>query len=176
MARPSKSADVLSEEGKSHRTKAEIEQRRQAEKAVLTGRKIREFDRIKADPVAHKEFLRVQKLLQAVGKDDALYEAIVNRYAQIVGEVAFFEDQRESAARTIDQLEDDKSELEPDDYYKMITGARKQLLDVDRQIQAKRKMLFDIEKENAMTVASALRSIPKAPIEKNSELKAALGL
>ena len=58
----------------------------------------------------------------------------------------------------------------------MISGARKQLLDVDRQIQAKRKMLFDIEKENAMTVASALRSIPKAPIEKNSELKAALGL
>ena len=131
---------------------------------------------MKADPVAHAEFNRVRKLLKAVGKDDALYEAIVNRYAQIVGEVAFFEAQRDSAAHTIDQLEEDKHEFEPDDYYKMISGARKQLLDVDRQIQAKRKMLFDIEKENAMTVASALRSIPKAPIEKNSELKAALGL
>ena len=176
MARPSKSADVLSEEGRSHRTKAEIEQRRQAEKAVLTGRKIHEFDRIKADPLAHKEFLRVQKLLQAVGKDDALYEAIVNRYCLIVGEIALFEVQRERAAALIDQLEDDRDEVDKNEYYKLITAARKQLLDVDRQIQAKRKMLFDIEKENAMTVASALRSIPKAPIEKNSELKAALGL
>ena len=174
--RPAKSAAVLAEEGKSHRTKAEMKARESAEKAILTGRKIREFQAVKNDPVAHKEFNRVKGLLQAVGKDDALYEAIVNRYAQIVGECAFFEAQRASAARTIDHLENDKDEFEPDDYYKMITGARKQLLEVDRQIQAKRKMLFDIEKENAMTVAAALRSIPKAPIEKNSELKAALGL
>ena len=176
MGRPSKSAAVLSEEGRSHRTKAEMKAREEAEQAILTGRKLREFAAVKADPVAHAEFNRVRKLLKAVGKDDALYEAIVNRYAQIVGEVAFFEAQRDSAAHTIEQLEEDKNEFEPDDYYKMISGARKQLLDVDRQIQAKRKMLFDIEKENAMTVASALRSIPKAPIEKNSELKAALGL
>lgn len=176
MGRPSKSAAVLSEESRSHRTKAEMKAREEAEQAILTGRKLREFAAVKADPVAHAEFNRVRKLLKAVGKDDALYEAIVNRYAQIVGEVAFFEAQRDSAAHTIDQLEEDKNEFEPDDYYKMISGARKQLLDVDRQIQAKRKMLFDIEKENAMTVASALRSIPKAPIEKNSELKAALGL
>lgn len=174
--RPAKSAAVLEEEGKSHRTKAEMEKRKEAEKAILTGRKIREFQAVKSNPVAHKEFNRVKALLQAVGKDDGLYEAIVNRYAQIVGECAFFEEQRASAARTIDQLEKDKDAFEPDDYYKMITGARKQLLDVDRQIQAKRKMLFDIEKENAMTMAAALRSIPKAPAEKNSKLKEALGL
>ena len=32
---------------------------------------------------------------------------------------------------------------------------------IDKQIQSKRKMLLDIEKENVMTIASALRSIPK---------------
>ena len=37
-------------------------------------------------------------------------------------------------------------------------------------------MCFVIEKENAMTMAAALRSIPKAPVEKNSKLKEALGL
>lgn len=176
MGRPSKSAAVLGEEGRSHRTKAEMKAREEAEQAILTGRKLREFPAVKEDPIAHAEFNRVRKLLKAVGKDDALYEAIVNRYAQIASEIAFFEDQRASAAALIDTLEEDRGKIEPEDYYKMISGARKQLLDVDRQIQAKRKMAFDIEKENAMTVASALRSIPKAPIEKNSELKAALGL
>ena len=32
---------------------------------------------------------------------------------------------------------------------------------IDKQIDSKRKMLLDIEKENVMTIASALRCIPK---------------
>ena len=35
--------------------------------------------------------------------------------------------------------------------------------DLDKQLQPKRKMLLDIEKENIMTIASALRVIPKKP-------------
>ena len=35
------------------------------------------------------------------------------------------------------------------------------MLSIDKQVQAKRKMLLDIEKENVMTIASALRCIPK---------------
>ena len=35
------------------------------------------------------------------------------------------------------------------------------VLTIDRNIAQKRKMLLDIEKENIMTIASALRSIPK---------------
>ena len=35
------------------------------------------------------------------------------------------------------------------------------MLSIDKQIVSKRKMLLDIEKENVMTIASALRSIPK---------------
>ena len=38
---------------------------------------------------------------------------------------------------------------------------QKNIVSLDKQIQAKRKMLLDIEKENVMTIASALRSIPK---------------
>ena len=37
MARPSKAVSVLTDEKKSHRTKAELKQRGQAEKATLTG-------------------------------------------------------------------------------------------------------------------------------------------
>jgi hypothetical protein len=38
----------------------------------------------------------------------------------------------------------------------------------DREIMAKRKMMFDIEKENIMTIQSAMRSVPKKPEEKKA--------
>ena len=50
----------------------------------------------------------------------------------------------------------------------------KQLISYDKQIQAKRKMLFDIEKENIMTIASSLRSIPKKTDKKKNAVKEAL--
>ena len=42
-------------------------------------------------------------------------------------------------------------------------GYLRQLNNIDLMIQQKRKMLGDIEKENCMTVAAALRAIPKQP-------------
>jgi hypothetical protein len=44
----------------------------------------------------------------------------------------------------------------------------------DRQIQVKRKMLFDIERENIMTIAAALRSIPKKEVKDSNPLREAL--
>lgn len=46
---------------------------------------------------------------------------------------------------------------------------------MDRQIQAKRRMLAEIEKENVMTIAASLRSVPKKPEKKTNPLKEALG-
>lgn len=44
------------------------------------------------------------------------------------------------------------------------------IISIDKQLQSKRKMLLDIEKENIMTIASALRSIPKkVDTESNKE-------
>lgn len=37
------------------------------------------------------------------------------------------------------------------------------MLSLDKQVQAKRKMMLDIEKECALTVASAVRNVPKKP-------------
>ena len=47
------------------------------------------------------------------------------------------------------------------EYYSLINDIQKNIVNLDKQIQAKRKMLLDIEKENVMTIASALRCIPK---------------
>ena len=52
---------------------------------------------------------------------------------------------------------------------------QKSILDADNRVQAKRKMMFDIEKECAMTVASALRSVPKTPAAKENPLIGLIG-
>lgn len=155
MGRPPKAADVLEAEGKSHRTKAEMEQRRSGEKAALTGRKIKEFAETKADGVAHGEFLRVTRLLTAAGKNDALYETVINRYACLRSEeLAFLRAQRDAMAE----------------------GDLDTAMSVDKQVAQKRRAMFDIEKECGMTLASAMRNVPRKPEAAKDALVDALGL
>lgn len=157
---------------KGHRTKAEIETRKEAEKALLTGTPLKEWDNTKNNKIAHKEFLRIKKLLQAINKDDGLHESVINRYCLIIAECNDFEEKREKFYKNISELESDKDRLVESEeislstYYKMKYNMQKTIIDLDKQVQAKRKMLLDIEKENIMTIASALRSIPKKPDEK----------
>ena len=80
MPTPPKPHIVLLNEGKSHRTKAELEQRKKEEEALVTGEKLKERKETRQSPVAHKEFRRIIKLLEKIQKNDALYEPIINRY------------------------------------------------------------------------------------------------
>jgi hypothetical protein len=165
MTRPSIPIELV----KGHRTKAEIETRKEAEKALLTGTPLKEWDNTKNNKIAHKEFLRIKKLLQAINKDDGLHESVINRYCLIIAECNDFEEKREKFYKNISELEVDKDKLIESEeislstYYKMKYNMQKTIIDLDKQVQAKRKMLLDIEKENIMTIASALRSIPKKP-------------
>ena len=59
MARPSKSAAVLDDEALSHRTKAEIEDRKSAEEALASGEKLKERAEVREIEIAHREFFRV---------------------------------------------------------------------------------------------------------------------
>ena len=59
MARPSKSAAVLDDEALSHRTKAEIEDRKSAEEALASGEKLKERSEVREIEIAHREFFRV---------------------------------------------------------------------------------------------------------------------
>ena len=68
----------------------------------------------------------------------------------------------------------DEEEMTMKEYYKLELGMQKNLVSLDKQVQAKRKMLLDIEKENIMTIASALRSVPKKTEKKDNPLLAAL--
>lgn len=68
----------------------------------------------------------------------------------------------------------DEEEMTMKEYYNLELGMQKNLVSLDKQVQAKRKMLLDIEKENIMTIASALRSVPKKTEKKDNPLLAVL--
>ena len=174
MPTPPKPFSVLKSEGKSHRTKKELKIREQGEKALSTGTALKERQEVKKNKIAHKEFKRINELLSSIEKNDAIYEAVINRYCLIYAECMDLEDKRESMYSLIEELkeqfENSKEYLENEELAKetrkfanAITDLTKCMLELDKQVQQKRKMLLDIEKENVMTIAAALRVIPKKP-------------
>lgn len=173
MPTPAKPFKVLTTENKSHRTKAELKIREEGEKSLSTETELKERKEVKQNKVAHKEFKRIEKLLKNIGKNDAIYEAVINRYCLLQAECFDLEEKREEFYKLIFELKaemksiTDKMDGEEDittytlEYSKSIAKMMSSMMAIDKQIASKRKMLLDIEKENVMTIASALRSIPK---------------
>lgn len=163
MPTPPKPYAVLKSEQKSHRTKAELEQRRQGEEALLTGKVMQEWAATKAAPFAHKQFLRVRTLLKGIGKADALHESVVNRYCLMLAEEDDLRKERQRVADRQEMLEQwlKTREIDPDDFEARMGAATTEKINIEKALAVKRKMLLDIEKESVLTIASALRSIPK---------------
>lgn len=170
MSRAVKPAATIAAQGKSHRTKAELAAREKAEKALLSGEKLRERPSVKADERAHSEFKRVSRLLAAIGKADALYTAIVNRYCELFSETVMLSDVVTACKKVIDKISEQADRLEEEDetnpdtllaISSALAKALTALNNADSKIMTKRKMMLDIEKECCMTVSAALRTIPK---------------
>lgn len=178
MPTPSKPVNVIRMEGKSHRTKRELKERERAEEQLLTGKILKETEEVKTNPIAHKEFQRLKKLLKSIGKDDDLYGAVINRYCILQAECIDFEKKRELMQSYMEKLEEQYDSYVANDnvteYFRTITQMQKNLISLDKQVQTKRKMLMDIEKENIMTIASSLRSVPKKAEKKTNPLLEAL--
>jgi vacuolar-type H+-ATPase subunit I/STV1 len=181
MPTPVKPYSVLKSEGKSHRTIAELEKRKKEEQSLSTGTALRERPEVKDNPVAHKEFLRINKLLKSIEKNDAIYEVVINRYCMLQAECFDLVKKRERLYEIVIKLDsafDAEIDKTPDEekgkvikqYSKSYNDTIKSLISIDSQVQTKRKMLLDIEKENIMTIAAALRSIPKKVDESEDPL------
>ena len=173
MGRPPKPFTVLSTEGKSHRTKAELEQRKKAEEGLLTGIPLREREEVKNNERAHKEFTKINRNLKKIQKNDALFESVINRYCILTAECEEFEEKRVNFWQRLQKFESMEvqlagSEMTYSEYYKQLGSFQSAIASIDKQIMAKRKMLMDIEKENLMTIQGGLRSIPKKAEENNA--------
>lgn len=181
MARPSKTYAVLTSEKKSHRTKEELKEREENEKAALSGIALKERAEVQSDKNAHKEFLRVKKILEKTKKLDDVYGSVINRYCLLASECMEFEQEKSDCLVRLKKIEGKYDEMEePDsyvhfsDYIKTLARLQATVVALDKQIQAKRKMLLDIEKENGMTIAAALRIIPKSSPEKEDPVMTVL--
>lgn len=185
MPTPPKPFTVITGEKRSHRTKAELNQRKQGEQALLSGTTIKPRDEVKCNAIAQKEYRRVSALLKKIEKNDALYEPVINRYCLIQAECTELERRREFYFELVEELKANFKEagedLTPTEKYGYIiqftqelSNLTKEVMGIDRILQQKRKMLFDIEKENVMTIASALRTVPKKVEKKKSALELAL--
>lgn len=173
MPTPPKPFKVLTTEKKSHRTKAELKIREEGEKSLSTEMELKERKEVKQNKIAHQEFKRIQKLLKKIEKNDAIYEAVINRYCLLQAECTDLEERRDEFYNLVFELKEEMKkvtdEMENDaekattvlEYSKTIAKIMNSMNAIDKQIQSKRKMLLDIEKENIMTIASALRCIPK---------------
>lgn len=181
MPTPSKPAALLQFEGKCHHSKKEFEQRAEAESALVTGVHMEKWPEVGKNVRASREFDRVCGLLKTIGQDDALHESVVNRYCLLRAECVQFEEKREAFYHGIKQMEKEYKEQKPEtnpetgkvtyplpasEYYKLLDRMQGNVVGLDKQIMAKRKMMLDIEKENIMTISSMLRSVPKKPEEK----------
>lgn len=187
MPTPPKPFKVLEGEKKSHRTKAEMKLRQQGEKSLSTNTKLKERKEVRRNKIAHKEFKRIEKLLENIDKNDAIYEAVINRYCLLYAECHDLEERREECYKLIFELREEQNELIEElkdredcttnelidyklEYAKSIAKMMGSMLAIDKQITTKRKMLLDIEKENVMTIASALRNIPKKEEKEDNPL------
>jgi hypothetical protein len=182
MPTPSKPYLVLANEKKSHRTKNELKQREQGEKALSSGSALIERSEVENNPIAHKEFQRLNGLLTNIDKNDAIYEIIINRYCLMIAECSDLGNKREKIYEQAQKLEEKIEELGHNATFTELRAVTHDIaymygtmISLDKQVQAKRKMLLDIEKENIMTIAAALRSIPKKQESKNNALLEALG-
>lgn len=171
MARPAKPANVIRLEGVSHRTKAELETREKGEKALLTGMRMREAADVKADPFAHAVWKRTNANLKAIGKNDALYEQVINRYCRLASEEHNSSAELVRVERMTQLLEEQfaAGAVEADDYFGKMIKFIEEKAAIRGMLMRQRRMLMDIEKESVMTIAAALRVVPKAPIEESDD-------
>ena len=136
--------------------------RTREEAALLTGTPMQPRENVRADPVALKEFRRIKRLLNQIGKDDSLYSAQINRYCLLYSECLALEDRRRKMEAAGDAAEKDADRIT---FYRLAN-------DCSREIMSKRRMMGEIEKNNIMTISSALRSIPRKPEHVNPLLEA----
>lgn len=149
-----------------HRTAAEKELRSSTEAELMSGLEMRESEEVKSNEIAHGLFKKLKRNLKAIGKFDALFENVVNRYCIIYAETYRL---AELYDRILDDLEElnrqwDAKTIAYEKYIESKAELYGHLGSVEKRVNKKRDMLFAIEKENLMTMQGVLRSVPKKPL------------
>lgn len=159
--RSSKPVYLLKQEGKSHRTKKELEHREKMEKSLYTGETFKESSVVKSDPTAHEEFLRLQHLYDKIPYIDGLDQQIINRYCMLISQEVNLQKIMDAMSLDIEQCEafEDRMEI-----YKNING-------MTTKLNQTRDMLLKLEDRLFLNPTTRVKSIPKTPPEENNKSK-----
>jgi len=169
--RPSKPVALhLANGNKRGLTKAEIKKRENEEKNLITGVRLKESDEVRENEFAHKEFVRLKNLLKKISKDDDLNGHVINAHCMLVSECKSLELLRQKYTDNLYDFENrvKEEEITFTEEMQILAKLEKSILDVDKALMAKRKMLLDIAKENLLTIQSALRSVQKKLTDEES--------
>lgn len=153
MPGAAKPTALLRLEGKGHRTKAEMEYRERGEKALKTDITFFEQPQVKADKIAHREFLRLRRLYAKIELVEALDEQCINRYCQEISETA-------NLRSHIAQLDADlESEDDVDRRLKLYEMRGKACVALSKN----KEYLIKLEDRLFLNPAARIRAIPKTP-------------
>ena len=187
MSRPSKPVSVIQMEKKAHRTKKELATRRQAENSTLTGEAISKFPEVRENRKASIEWERVTEILESIGKNDKMYETVINRYCLMLAECRELEELKKTVSKNIkgmdkqfkenilSQASTEEKATIAIEFADKLCKLSATLIQYDKEIEKKRSMLLSIEKETGMTMAAALRMIPKQQEQAKNPLLEVLG-
>lgn len=170
--RPSKPIELIKMQNKtSKRTKAQIELREKKEKESKSGTSWKESDLVKGDPIAHKEFTRLNDLFKKINHNDDINSNVINTHCLLVSECEKLQVMMYAQMKAFDNFNErvKVKELTFAEEISLKNDLSKSIIDTDKILMTKRKMLLDIAKENLLTIQSVLRSIPKKPIEEAKE-------
>ena len=105
----------------------------------------------------------MSELLSKIDKNDAIFTGSINRYCLLAAECKDIEKSIKKIKKNM--LENSKKykskEINYESYINIQGMLETKSIQHDKQLQTKRKMMFDIEKENLMTIAGSLRCVPK---------------
>ena len=142
-----------------HRTNAEKNVRKNAEKALYTGITFKEQPQVKSNDIAHAEFMRLRSLYNKINYVDALDQQIINRYCLEVANLHILQDELSIQGNDLSSCE------ELGDRMKMYDVIYKTRSSMDKS----KALLLKYEDRLFLNPAGRLRAIPKSPVKEADE-------
>lgn len=153
MPTPSKPANLILLEKKSHRTKAEIAFRKSGEKSMKTSPIFYEAPQTRADKIAHLEFLRLRRLYAKIELVDALDQQVINRYCLEISNTHRLQELIKQLDGELEEAEEFTDRMKVYDLIRSVNVA----------VAKNKDLLLKYEDRLFLNPAARIRAVPKTP-------------
>jgi phage terminase small subunit len=153
MPGSAKPTNLLRLEGRGHRTKAELEYRERGEKALSVGGAINESAQVKADKIAHAEFLRLKRLYSKIEFVDALDQQIINQYCSEVSNIYKLQEMLVNLNSDLQSVETFEERVKIYDLIRLTNVA----------IHKSKELMLKYGDRLLLNPAARIRAVPKTP-------------